>query len=155
MKATVNWYEKYANTPSLVIEGAEYPELSDFRFEQRGVLYYAELNGFVNYFAYESPGRGYGGRHFHITMKDGEERTLIGPWSSRAGCMNQADFGLCVDATLVGRWRIAGAVTLGLAVELCKEAGIELRCYDHHGEAVWSPWREDMDWKFKGMTRIC
>jgi len=33
--------------------------------------------------------RGYGGREFHLRMKDGTERTIRGPWSGRPGVWMQ------------------------------------------------------------------
>lgn len=70
-------------------------------FEQRGDIYRAEDGDIVQYYCYDKPGGGYGGRRFDITMRDGSRRSLIGPWSSRAGVVNKLfpDRDACVEAT--------------------------------------------------------
>jgi hypothetical protein len=58
-------------------------------------------------------------------MKDGSKETLIGAWSSRAGCMNAVGFGPCLDVTFRfngNNWhRGAGAITLRLAQRIMRE----------------------------------
>lgn len=61
----------------------------NFRFEERQGLYRAQLGDFVKFYYYTKPGNGYGGMSVDITMIDGSKRTLKGPWSSRAGCVNR------------------------------------------------------------------
>jgi hypothetical protein len=43
---------------------------------------------------------GYSGRCFEIATVEGEQVTLKGPWSSRAGCVNKRSFGPVVDVRL-------------------------------------------------------
>jgi len=64
---------------------------------------------------------GFNGRHYEIETVDGEQVTLKGPWSSRAGIMNKAGYGPCLDCLyrthpeqLGGR---SGAITLEAAEE--------------------------------------
>lgn len=120
--------QRWSNSPTLAILVDEMPETKDFRYEQKGSLYYGEKDGYVNFFAYDRPDQGYGGRHFPITMTDGTEKVLIGPWSSRAGVMNAAGFGPCLDVSITSRqddWVrgytfFAAAVTLDVALEAIK-----------------------------------
>lgn len=97
IKAKVNWGEGYANSPSLDILVDKMPDLNDLRHRRKGNLYYAELDGYVDFFSYTSPDRGFGGRTFNITMENGEKKALHGPWSSRASVMNSVGFGPCID----------------------------------------------------------
>lgn len=105
----VNMHEGYANDANYRIWVDALPELSDLRYEKRGNLYYAEKNGYVNFYYYDRPGDGYGGRQFPITLTDGTEVVLKGPWSSRAGVMQKAGFPETVEVTINGIY--AGAVT--------------------------------------------
>jgi len=84
-------------------------------------LWYAESDdGFVSYFAWSGGQQdGYGGRHFDITTVDGEEVTLKGPWSSRAGVMNKAGYGPVMDVRFNSTG--SGAVTVNRAEEAIDE----------------------------------
>jgi len=141
--AEVEWHIGYANEPELILHVDSLPEPGEFGFEQRGPLYYAEKDGCVRFYAYNGPGQGFGGREFSIRMENGEERVLKGPWSSRAGCMNRAGFGPCVDVHFVIKsngWRTYGSVTLDVAQEAAKLAGVTLKVskpFDGNDDIVW------------------
>ena len=100
--AQIDWREDVANDPRLQVLVDEIPERSELRFEHEGGLWAAIEDGYVEYFAWSGDGNdgGYSGRSFEITTVDGEEVTLKGPWSSRAGCVNQRSFGPVVDVLL-------------------------------------------------------
>lgn len=122
LKARVRWMEGYANDPTLEILVDKMPELSDLRYQKKGTLYYAELDGYVNFFHYSGPGQGYGGRGFELKMADGSTEVLKGPFSSRSGVMNAAGFGPCLDVSITdnpesferGYTFYAGSVALSL-----------------------------------------
>ena len=79
----------------------EWPKLSsEFRFDREGTLYFAELHGVVKFFSYNGPGRGFAGRVFPITMRDGSAIRLEGPFSSRAGVMNRQGFTPCLEVAV-------------------------------------------------------
>jgi hypothetical protein len=138
----VNWYEGYANEAALQIIVDEYP--TDFIFEQKGNLYFAEKEGLAKFFYYEKPGRGYGGRTFTINMLDGSTKHLCGPWSSRAGVMNQhftqsVDVATRLDGGSRTLWN-SSHVTLAFALEAIKlYKGIELVVKDTNGEFIYVP----------------
>lgn len=93
--ARVNWYVGFMNDPELSILVHGHPEHKDLRYEQRGPLYFAECDGYVSFFAHSGnpeQQEGYCGDHFRLTMKDGTDKVLKGPWSSRSGVMNAAGF---------------------------------------------------------------
>jgi hypothetical protein len=118
--------EGYANDPTLEILVDKMPDRSDLRYKKEGILYYAELDGYVSFFCYRGPGEGFGGRGFEITMEDGSQELLKGPFSSRAGVMNAAGFGPCVDVSITdnpesyerGYTFYAGHVTLKLIEDM-------------------------------------
>lgn len=138
VKAEVEWHHGYAN---LIIHVEDQPSADDFEFEERNGLFYAECNGMVRFYAYKKPGDGFGGHTFNIRMKDGTERALKGPWSSHAGAMNRFGFGPCVDVVLVGKYRTFGAVTLEVAQEAAKLAGVTLKCTEPYGPG------DDITWE--------
>lgn len=139
--AQVDWKEGYANDPKLQVLVDETPDRSDLRFEHEDGLWVAIDNGYVEYFAWSGDGNdgGYSGRCFEITTVDGEQVTLKGPWSSRAGCVNKRSFGPVVDVHLAtdpevlerGYTFKSGTLTLSAA----KQA-IDLAEADAHFERV-------------------
>lgn len=104
----VRWYTQYANTPDLVLvkgddempyfDGALWRRLADinttqpYRRPQSSIFVAYHPNGLVKYFAHS--GRegvnegGYGGAIFSIDLEDVGLVRLVGPWSSRAACVN-------------------------------------------------------------------
>lgn len=140
LNASVNWYLDCGNDPRLEIVVDEIPEAAEMLFEQKDDLYFAEKDGYVKFFAYSKPGNGYGGHVYNITMKDGSERALVGPWSSRAGCMNAAGFTPSVDVVATDHrgYRLAIAITLELANEAAKMAGVHMvRTFTDYGDEVY------------------
>lgn len=97
LAAAVEWNEKYSNMPNLKILVDHIPTLQDYRFEQKGSIYYAELDGHVCFYYYKSPGEGFGGRTYTLNMKDGTTKDLVGPWSSNSSSVNQTGFGPCAE----------------------------------------------------------
>jgi hypothetical protein len=75
------------------------PTLEELRFVKRrvpgsgtaGLLYVAELEGYVRFFLGDPdrPGRGYDGARFTLRLADGSTETLIGPFSSRPDVVNR------------------------------------------------------------------
>jgi hypothetical protein len=126
-----NWMIRWSNRPTLQILIDKFPKDEDFLFEQKGPLYFAEFEDYVRFFCYSKPGDGFGGREFKLKMKDGAEKILYGPWSSRAGVMNKVGFTPCLDVALTDDKRIfddplggvwsGGAVTLESVREWMKE----------------------------------
>ncbi len=129
ISAEVNWMHGWANRPNLVLTVDNMPEQVDLRYQRKDNLYWAELDGYVQFFAH-SPGNesGFGGHVFDLTLTDGEQVSIRGPWSSRASAMNN-HFPHCVDVTLYTEdgGRFAASVTLALAKEAAKLAGVELK----------------------------
>jgi len=125
LNAKVNWYERFANRPVLELLVDKISDADDFVYEERNCLFFAENDGEVSFFAYKGPGDGYYGRTFNIRMKDGSRKDLIGPWSSRAGCVNDNGFTKCLDVHFTddpeafkrGYTFMAGNVTLKVAQE--------------------------------------
>jgi len=141
LDAQVDYREDVGNDPRLEVLVDEIPERSDLRFEQEDGLWVAIENGYVEYFSWSGDGNdgGYSGRSFEITTVDGEQVTLRGPWSSRAGCVNKRRFGPVVDVRLTGDPGVldrghtftSGTLTLSAA----KQA-IDLTDEDAHFERV-------------------
>ena len=149
LNAKVNWANQWDNDASLQLLVDKMPAHSDLRYEQRGSLYYAELDGYVSFFSWSKPGEGYGGDVFYLTMKDGTKKELKGPWSSRAGCMNDAGFGPCMDVSMTDDpeafergYTFYGAHA---TYEICIKAANEflpevlLIWMDKHNEMVFTP----------------
>lgn len=100
ISATVNWYRDYANSPRFNVVIDRIPELDELVFTQRESIHWAEKEGYVHYFSYTRPGNGFGGWSPTINMVDGSQKTLIGPWSSRASCANELGFYPCTEVVL-------------------------------------------------------
>ena len=87
---------------------------TEYIYEQRGDLYYAinQPTGEVSYFAYSTPGKGFSGSTYNLNMIDGTTKQLIGPWSSRAECMNAAGFPPCKEVNIQGQYNMASNMTM-------------------------------------------
>lgn len=88
----IEWMFGFGNTPRIVLEeDLDLLPREDLEFEHKDGLWWAiQPNGLVRYFAHS--GRdvnegGFGGSSFDI-MHKGQRKTLKGPWSSRAACVN-------------------------------------------------------------------
>jgi hypothetical protein len=102
IKGRINWMEGYGNTPMLELLVDKIPHQSDLRYSMHNNIYYAELDGYVRFYWWEGPhnNRGYGGTEFKITMVDGKDVILKGPWSSNSSSVNKAGFGPCIEVAL-------------------------------------------------------
>lgn len=100
LNAKIDWMERYANDPHLMLLVDHIPSLEEMRFDQLLSLYFAELDGYVSFFSYSQPDKGYGGRTFTLQMTDGSTKTLIGPWSSNPAAMEYAGFTPSIDCSL-------------------------------------------------------
>ena len=136
----VDWREAWDNKPEILLLVNRIPLLESMRFEKKDSLYYAENRGYVAFFSYSSPGRGYGGYCFRITMQDGSSEVLVGPWSSRASVMNEAGFTPCLDVLMTSdpdSWKSGfGFTSAHVTLELCSPIsswlpGVELVCSDN------------------------
>lgn len=82
----VDWHSQFDNAPTLIIDFSSPlgDEIFDtFRFQVNHGFYFAERDGFVQWHYHTGQPEvqeGYGGRWTTITMIDGTERTLKGPW---------------------------------------------------------------------------
>ena len=129
IKARINWNDGYANAPELQILVDRIPELSEFVFNKKGPLYFAELDGAVKFFYYDRPGDGYGGCNFTVKLDTGEEVILKGPWSSNSVAMNSAGFTDSIPVSMTdkpeafekGYTFYASHITVDLAKEACKK----------------------------------
>ena len=146
MSASVDWHERYANSPVLELNvlKEDYDRSSEepFIFRKKvtspsSTLYYAEKPcGLVKFYCHNKlDARGYGGSEFTLKVFDDyfsmgsmayHEETIKGPWSSRAGAMNTSipdvnclDIHLNVYKTLGDEHpsRYASSCTLELALK--------------------------------------
>ena len=143
IKAEVEWYEGFANKPRLVLIVDKMPDSMEIEYEVKDNLYWGEKNGIVSFFSHSPENqRGYGGREFDLKMKDGSFVTIKGPWSSRAGAMNNY-FPHSVDVTVketegeFPRLSFATAVTVELARQAAELAGVRLIKESWHDDIVY------------------
>lgn len=155
--ASVDWREDVGNDPRLQVVVDEIPSRDEMRFEHEDRIWLGTKSGFASYFAWSGDGNdgGYSGRSFEITTVDGEQVTLKGPWSSRAGCVNQRSFGPIVDVRITtdpsalerGYTFRTGSLTLEAAkqaIDLVDEpCHLERRLKYSNDEPVWVPVRDD------------
>lgn len=137
--AQIEWHEEFGNDPVLEIEVDEIPAVEAMRFETNDErsLWFAELDGYVRYYAWTGPKNegGFGGREYPITTVEGEEVVLRGPWSSRAGVVNRVFEPHCVDVHITtspkvlqrGYMWMGGSVTLDIAREAAAECYPDVR----------------------------
>ena len=157
LDASVDYREDVANDPRLQVVVNKVPDRTELRFEHEDGLWCAISNGYVEYFAWSGDGNdgGYNGRCFDIQTMDGEQVTLEGPFSSRAGCVNLRSFGPVVDVRLTtapetlerGRTFRTGTLTLSAAkqaIDFVSDASHLQRVekFDAN-EPYWIPVRED------------
>lgn len=126
--AKIDWHAEFDNPPTLEVWVDETP-YDQLRYEQRGSCYWGEHNGYVSFFHYSSPGEGYGGREFTLTMTDGSTKVLKGPWSGNEHSMAAAGFPMSYGVVFItpdaqfGERRTAGHLTEARfleAFEFCK-----------------------------------
>lgn len=120
-------YYDFDNTPRLKLLVDHIP--TDLVYDQKGNSYFAEKDGFVDFYYYQSPGEGFGGRKFDLNMKDGSVKSLYGPWSSNSKAMFDAGFPDSIDVSITDEqkcWErgytfFAGNITLDLFKQACKK----------------------------------
>lgn len=133
LKAKIDWNHGFMNEPDIHILVDKEPNYKALRYQENSGNYFAELDGFCDFFHYIQPGEGFGGREFEITLVDETTKVLRGPWSSRAGVMNRL-FRPCVEVAYVATeaaWNRGytfthGAITLELAQKVVKDLGYHL-----------------------------
>jgi len=99
LAAKVRNYSEFDNLPTLEVLVDKIPDYDSLVYDQKGSSYFAEKDGYVNFFHYKNPGEGYGGHKFTINV-NGEQKDLYGPWSSNSEAMCQAGFQRSVDVSL-------------------------------------------------------
>lgn len=127
LKAKIDWMLKWSNSPTLQILVDKIP--TDLEYEQHGSCYFAEKEGYVNYYSYTRPDEGFGGRKFELKMKDGSVKTLIGPWSGNSAFAAASGFTPCMECSIIdnpvdyerGYTFYAGNITIELAKQVIKE----------------------------------
>lgn len=118
LRVTINWNWGVGNPPSLYALVDQLPKGLRYRFKQSGKglyhgLYFAEEEGYVSFYSYRGPAGGFGGRRFVLTLENGEECTLIGPWSGSCAGMNAAGFTPSMPVLLTDKpeaWRVGSAL---------------------------------------------
>jgi hypothetical protein len=157
----VEWNLGWENGPDLQVLISRIPKPNELKYERNADgLYIATLGDYSSYYFHsdppERPDEGFGGRVYELEMKTGEIVRLVGPWSSRAGCVNM-DFAPVVDVHLTddpktmerGYTFMGGAITLE-AVNWWMLKKVRKMTFDwmmvkivKNGEAVWEPRRTD------------
>ncbi|MDZ5810369.1 hypothetical protein U4E84_03245 [Halorubrum sp. AD140] len=145
--------EDVGNDPRLQVVVDDIPSRDELRFEHEDSIYCGIKDGFASYYAWSGDGNdgGFSGRCFEITTIDDEQVTLKGPWSSRAGCVNQRSFGPVVDVRIAtdssalerGYTFRTGSLTLEAAkqaIDLVDEpCHLERQLKYSNDEPVWVP----------------
>lgn len=83
LSAAVDWHMDFDNEPTLRIEVDALPDHKGLRYERRERYLFAQTEDGYADFLYDDPHNhaGYGGASFTLTLKDGSQVTLVGPWS--------------------------------------------------------------------------
>lgn len=153
----VDWKLGWDNTSELRVLVNRLPRDDEMMYErdEKGI-YLAVCGDVVQYYFHsdpsERPDKGFGGRVYELKMKSGETVRLAGPWSTRAGCVNES-FVPTVDVQLTDDPEVmrkesgfyAGAVTLEAVnwwlIKNCRRMsmlwGMRRRVVE--GELMWVP----------------
>lgn len=127
----IEWMLGYGNSPRLkiyTVKDWDFPMHKEHKYQfgkapHTGVFWSETADGVVSFFSHTGGDKnegGFGGAVFNLTMEDGTEKVLRGPWSSRPGAMNQY-FPHSVDVTIGGRYNMAAHIRADLWVMLmCK-----------------------------------
>jgi hypothetical protein len=132
LKAQLDWMGSWANSPDLRVLIDAYPNTDNLRYRRSMSLYYAHLEGLARFYYYAKPDRGFGGREYKITLEDGSEKILKGPWSSNSGAVNKHFEPHCVSVIMTdepevwerGHTFCAGAMTIEFVKEQITEVEI-------------------------------
>lgn len=98
----INWKLGWANDPKIRVLCSDAPSWDEFRYKYADRYYWAEREGLVSFFAYSGPGSGFGGRTFTLTMENGEQVDLVGPWSGSSVDANRR-FPHCVEISFTDK----------------------------------------------------
>lgn len=153
MRLRVDWQVNFGNLPRFILELDNPLETLSFRYMQKGTMYYAENDNFVDFFSYHGPGDGYGGVIFNLTMLDESVHTLRGPFSDRASNINGSHIRLrypgkkqpCVEVAADYMWtRTTRHITLSLLESVPKEEPFHIICiaYLLDGWAPYPNWQD-------------
>lgn len=112
----------------------------DMVYECKDNHYFAENDGYVEFFYYVRPGEGYGGRHFTLNMKDGTQKVLKGPWSSNSKSMSDAGFPETVNVSITDKQKVwergytflSGHITFDLFKQAAEEFNFDY-AWDKYG----------------------
>lgn len=144
VKCNINWHTKQL---CIVVDAIPTDLVYEIEYD---VFYYAEKEGYVKYYVYAGPGKGFYGLTTRITLKNGEEIELTGPYSSGASVVNRY-FPHCVDVAIREEKDspycfFAGAVTIEFAKEallLCDE-DVELVEEQFHNDTIYIPRKREI-----------
>lgn len=137
LAATVDWNDKFDNSPQLIIQVEQLHEDEEFRYASKpliggSTLYRAGHDGFVRFYLHNPHDeQGFGGRVFKLEGHYGETFKIKGPWSTRSGVINQHFMPHCTEAILTTSdlndralvSAYSSAVTLKVAIEAIKMTG--------------------------------
>lgn len=106
LDARIDWMFGWANTPIMRLLVDKMPDHSQLRYKCYGEgpnhtgLYFAQLDGYVDFFYSTDDKTGFGGRVFTPTMEDGTARRIRGPWSSNYMAAKRLTGVDCVDVSI-------------------------------------------------------
>lgn len=123
----IDWADGWANDPRVNVKANREPKAEEFLYEHKESYYFARVGCVCRFVHYVRPGSGFGGRTFHLTMKDGSIESLYGPWSGNSLGARRAGFPATKEASGAG-----GAITIEALVPLLKTKGLGL-CETHGG----------------------
>jgi hypothetical protein len=120
--------------PTLVLIG-DPPK--DLRYKRQVDLFFAQKDGYVQFYLWDElngNNRGYGGSKIPIILENGTEITLLGPWSSRCGVMNNAGFMMSMRA--ICNNHVCIHITVQLAMQLLERFNLSyvVQGYNDRGE---------------------
>lgn len=104
-KVAMDWHASKPDiAPEFLVYVDDFPSEEGLKYAhlQENSIYYAKTwQGMLKFFYYPGPGKGNNEQHFPITLTDGTDIVLEGPWSCRTGVINTLGIGQYVDVTLI------------------------------------------------------
>lgn len=137
-------YTFIGNPKLALLTGTSPPERDELRYQNEGEYWFAEKDGYVDYFV----DSGNGGVSRTVTSLEGQERTFSNVGAGRASRLNAQGIGPYVDVKVTTEKEYyergpgnmeKSAVTLKVAKEAAELAGIELERVEEDGEVRWVP----------------